>query len=45
MVAVHLGQLMVAAGAAFLIPPQGYVIAAIIVPFAGWSLARELRKP
>ncbi len=38
-------QSIVAVFAAVLIPPQGYIAAAIVIPLTAWAIFKELRKP
>ena len=38
-------QIAFGLAAAVLIPPYGYVVAAVIIPYAGWMLIKEARKP
>jgi len=38
-------QIAFGVAAAVLVPPYGYVIAAVLIPYAVWMLIKEARKP
>lgn len=38
-------QIAFCVAAAVLVPPYGYVIAAVLIPYAVWMLIKEARKP